>query len=109
MITLLLLVRATYIRVLFFAHISFVVNHTFNTMPTERLQQHPSFLQQTTLITCSFYEGCTWYHLHILVIAPFCCDRKARAASAQSFTLWQQASIKIACRNHSIIACLCHF
>jgi len=26
---------------LFFAHIPFVVNHTINTMPTERLQQHP--------------------------------------------------------------------
>jgi len=40
MITLLLLVRATYIWVLFFAHIPFVVNHTFNATPTERLQ-HP--------------------------------------------------------------------
>jgi len=30
MITLLLLVRATYIWVLFFAHIPFVVNRTFN-------------------------------------------------------------------------------
>jgi len=37
-ITLLLLVRATYIRVLFFAHIPFVVNRTFNATPTERLQ-----------------------------------------------------------------------
>ena len=26
--------------VLFFAHIPFVVNHTFNTTPTERLQQY---------------------------------------------------------------------
>jgi len=32
-ITLLLLVRATYIRVLFFAHIPFVMNHTFNVTP----------------------------------------------------------------------------
>jgi len=43
MITLLLLVHAThrYIWVLFFVHIPFVVNHTFNAMPKERLQQHP--------------------------------------------------------------------
>jgi len=34
----LLLVRATYIWVLFFAHIPFVVNRTFNATPTERLQ-----------------------------------------------------------------------
>ena len=39
-IILLLLFRDTYIWVLFFAHIPFVVNHTFNTMPMERLQQH---------------------------------------------------------------------
>jgi len=37
MIILLLLVRATY--VLFFAHIPFVVNHTFNATPAEWLQQ----------------------------------------------------------------------
>jgi len=30
-----------YIWVLFFVLIAFVVNHTFNPMPTERLQQHP--------------------------------------------------------------------
>jgi len=43
MITLLLLVRATYIWVLFFAHIPFMVNRTFNATPTEWLQH--SFLQ----------------------------------------------------------------
>jgi len=44
MITLLLLVRATYIWVLCFAHIPFVVNRTFNAMPTERLQQYNKLL-----------------------------------------------------------------
>jgi len=44
MITLLLLVRATYLWVLFFAYIPFVVNHTFNATPTERLQQYCKFL-----------------------------------------------------------------
>jgi len=39
--SLLLLVRATYILVLFFAHIPSVVNYTFNATATERLQQHP--------------------------------------------------------------------
>ena len=38
---LLLLARATYIMVLFFTHIPFVVNHTINATPPERLQQHP--------------------------------------------------------------------
>jgi len=36
-VTLLLLVRATYLSVLFFAHIPFVVNRTFNATSTERL------------------------------------------------------------------------
>ena len=39
-ITLLLLVCATYIWVLFFQHIPFVVNRTMNATPTERLQHH---------------------------------------------------------------------
>jgi len=36
---LLLLARATYTMVLFFTHIPFVVNHTINATPPERLQQ----------------------------------------------------------------------
>jgi len=38
----------------------------------------------------------------------FCCDRKAWAACAQSFTLWQQATIEITRRDHSIFACSRH-
>jgi len=38
---LLLLARATHIMVLCFTHIPFVVNHTINATPPERLQQHP--------------------------------------------------------------------
>jgi len=48
------------------------------------------------------------HDLHILVTAPFCCDRKARAASVQSFTLWQQATIEFTQQDHSIIACSRH-
>ena len=54
----------------------------------------PSFLQRTTPIASSFCEGFTRHDLYILVTVPFCCDRKARAASAQIFTLWQQATIE---------------
>jgi len=39
---------------------------------------------------------------------PCCCDQKSRVASAQSFTLWQQATIEIMRCDHSIIACLRH-
>jgi len=37
-----------------------------------------------------------------------CCDQKARMASAQSFTLWQQEVKKITRRDHSVIACSRH-
>jgi len=43
MITLLLLVRATYIWVLVFAHIPFVVNRAFSATPVEWLQQYQFF------------------------------------------------------------------
>jgi len=33
---------------------------------------------------------------------------KARAACAQSFALWQQATIELTCHDHSIVACSCH-
>jgi len=38
----------------------------------------------------------------------WCCDGKARAACAQSFTVWQQETREIMRCNHSIIACSCH-
>jgi len=31
----------------------------------------------------------------------YCCDRKSRAAYAQSFALWQQATIEFTCHDHS--------
>ena len=37
-----------------------------------------------------------------------CCDRKSRAAYAQSFAPWEQATIEIAQRDHSIIVCSRH-
>jgi len=51
-----------------------------------------SFLQLTTAIARSFCEGFIRHDLHILVTPPFSCDRRARAACSQSFTLWQQAT-----------------
>jgi len=80
-----------------------------NTHSTDRQRRGcnntPSFLQRTAPIARSLCEGWTRHDLHILVIAPFCCDRKARATCAQSFALWQQ---EITRRDHSIIACSRH-
>jgi len=36
------------------------------------------------------------------------CDRKSRAAYAQSFALWQQATIEFTYHDHSIISCSRH-
>ena len=65
----------------------------------------PSFLQWTAPIARSLCEGWTPHDLHILVTAPFYCNRKAWAASAQCIAPWQQATIEITRRDHSIIAC----
>jgi len=62
----------------------------------------PSFSQRTAPIARSLCEGWTRHDLHILVTALFCCDRKV-----QSFTLWQQLTIEITRRDHSIITCSC--
>jgi len=40
-----------------------------------------------------FYETPAIKNLTLLEQHWYCCNRKARAASAQSFTLWQQATI----------------
>jgi len=75
MITLLLLVRATYIWVLFFMHILFVVNRAFSTTPAKWLQQRP--LQfATNHIDCTFFlwrlsystTFTSWSQHHFLVI-----------------------------------------
>jgi len=104
----LLLPRATYIMVLFFKQIPFVVNHTINAMPRERLQKHPSFLQRTTPIARSLCEGWTRHNLHILVTSPFCCDRKSQTGCAQRFhrgskQQWRSCvaiSLTIACSRY---------
>jgi len=83
-------------------------NLTFNAMPAGRCNNISSFSQWTALIARSFCEGCTSHDLHILATAAFCCDRKAQAANAQSFTLWQQATMEITQQDHSIIACSHH-
>jgi len=65
----------------------------------------PSFLQWTTPIARSLCEGWTLYDLHILVTAPFCCDRKSWAACAQSFVPWQQGTIEIMLAISLTVAC----
>jgi len=44
----------------------------------------------------------------VLWPGSFCCDQKSRVVCAQSFALWQQATIEFTCHDHSIIACSRH-
>jgi len=49
-----------------------------------------------------------WFPLRIIKTSRtccYCCDRKAWAACAQSFALWQQATIEFTCHDHSVVAC----
>jgi len=91
--------------VLFFTHIPFVVNHTINANHRRGCNNTPSFLQRTAPIARSLCEGWTRHDLHILVTAPFYCDRKSRAPCAQSFAPWQQTTIKIMIAISLTVAC----
>ena len=106
MITLLLLVRATYIYCCS-SHISHSWWITHSMQCHQRCCNNiPSLLQRTTPIAHSFCKGFTQHGLHILVTAPFCCDRKTRAACVQSFALSQQATIEGVHMPWSLYYCL---
>ena len=60
--------------------------------------------------SCNMDCRLTWclsFVISVNTLAPFYCDRKARASSAQSFTLWQKAAQPLMCMPHfSYIAAL---
>ena len=102
---LLLPARATYIQVLFFAHIPFVVDPTFNAMPTERLQQHPLLLYNNHTNGMFF----VWrLHLaqpshpgHITILL------RSESPSSKCTKLHnvQQTTTETTHRDHSVTAC----
>jgi len=53
------------------------------------------------LLPSSFASRLIMHNSNILVTVPFRCDRKAWAACAQSFALWQQATIEFTQWDHS--------
>jgi len=78
---------------------------------------------QTGLYGTGYIENTLYYFTHAIRLSPLlycelarvavwrcshCCDRKSRAACAQSFALWQQARIEFTCHDHSINACSRH-
>jgi len=90
---------------LFTPHICGVVLRTHSVCGETRIQRNASREFATT--SPPFYNephqshvllvmAFTQHDLRILVTAPFCCERKARVAGAQSFALWQ-----IMRRDHS--------
>ena len=107
-ITLILLVHVTYICVLLFAHIPFVVNRTFNATSNERLQQCPLlFCSEPHLSHILFVNvepgttATSWSKHHFVEIG------KPRRQVCKA-SHWQQATIEILIRDHSISACLRH-
>jgi len=90
-------------------HIPFVVNRAFqrNASGVVATKSPPFYNEphRSHVLCVKAEPGTTftsWSQHHLVAI------EKARAAYAQSFTLWQQATIEFMCRNHSIIACLHH-
>jgi len=72
------------------------------------LQQHPLVFCNEPPVARFFCKGCTWNHLHILVKASLCYDWEDLTASAQNFTLWHQATMKMPRASHLISACSRH-
>ena len=89
-ITLLLLVHARYTWVLFFVHIPFVVNCTFNATPTERLQQI-SLLFTTNRTDCMFFL----WKLHLA---------RPSHPGHSTILLWSQSPCGKCAKLHSVAA-----
>jgi len=58
-----------------------------------------AYVDHNILLQDLFHYGVRGTALHRL--AYYCCDRKSRAAYAQSFALWQQATIEFTCHDYS--------
>jgi len=65
------------------------------------------FITASWVITVSWVIS-SFINIDLKQICCSCCNRKARAASVQSFTLWQQVTMDITRRDHCIIACSHH-
>ena len=65
--------------------------------PAQRLQNLPLSLRPPSW--CG--RSTAWYEFYFCQRLKYCCDRKSRAACAQSFAPWQQATIEIMRRNLS--------
>ena len=54
------------------------------------------------LVPLLFGTSVIWRRWRRTHVGYNCCDRKSRAAYAQSFALWQQATIEFTCHDHSL-------
>ena len=93
-ITLLLSARSTYICVLLFAHIPFVMYRIFNATPTEKMQQYSLLFAMNCTDCTKFAPG------HRTTLLRF----ESLSGKCANFILWQQATIEITRRAHSVSA-----
>ena len=68
-------------------------------LPCHEIKGHPSVQHVAGLPT--FWNLVADNAQYIDISQWHCCDRKSRAACAQSFALWQQATIEFTCHDHS--------
>jgi len=74
-------------------------SHNQHNVTREVATTSPPFYNEPHLSHVLFVKAAPGTTFHILVTAPFCCDRKSRATYAQSFAPWQQATIEIMRRD----------
>jgi len=71
--------------------------------PIEHVLLHPICVLSHLMCACKHCDIklSLYYWTHWSCWWMYCCDRKSRAAYAQSFALWQQATIEFTCHDHS--------
>jgi len=97
--------RYMYYGVILHAHPVHGESHNQHNTTGEVATTSPPFYKEPHRSHVLCLKAWTRHHPHILVTAPFCCDRKSRAACAQSFAPWQQATIEIMLAISLTIAC----
>ena len=100
--------RYMYYGVILHAHPVHGESHNQHNTTGEVATTSPPFYKEPHRSHVLCVKAWTCHDPHILVTAPFCCDRKSRAACAQSFAPWQQATIEIMLAISLTIACSLH-
>jgi len=92
------------------SHKYLTFNHTISNASTE-LRRHKTDNGFQILPHANEPAKSGWFkckNIALCLLLNYYCDQKVRAACAQSFAPWQQATIEITRRDHSTTACSRH-